>query len=121
MASVNLLDVAILLLLVLAGLNGYRRGAALQLSAYNRATVCWTKNGVELDPPHGERGFIIHIRPDKYPDGYAVIEVDIGDESYAQFLAAKKLDDGAAHRRKAVGKPLPPFPMPDLPDFPKVS
>jgi S1-C subfamily serine protease len=31
---VNLLDVAVLLLLVLAALNGYRRGAALQLSAY---------------------------------------------------------------------------------------
>lgn len=100
--------------------------AALQLSAYNRGKVAWTKSGVELPPPHGERGFIIHIRPysvvngveEGYPDGYAVREVDIGDESYAQFLAAKKLDDGASFRRKAVGKPLTP---PALPDLPKVS
>src|SRR6185436_3343460 len=33
-ASVNLLDVGILVLLILAAYNGYRRGATLQLAAY---------------------------------------------------------------------------------------
>src|SRR5436309_502200 len=32
--AVNVLDLAIVLLLVLSGVNGYRRGAALQLTAY---------------------------------------------------------------------------------------
>jgi hypothetical protein len=95
--------------------------APLQVASYNRCDVGWLKNGTQVVPPHADRGFVLHLRPDAYPEGYALLPVDIGDETYAQFLHAKALDDGAKHRRLAVGKPATPPVPPALPDLTKVS
>jgi hypothetical protein len=89
---------------------------ALQLGAYSRATVAWTRSGVEVEPPRAERAWVLHLRPDKYPEtGYALVPIDLDDEFYRQFREAQALDAGRAAREQAIGDPVAPFPLPDLP------
>lgn len=86
--------------------------AGMQLAAYRRATVGWLKNGTEVEPPATDRAYVVHLRPDKYPDGYAVIPVDTGDEMYAQFRTVQAVDAGRRLVDKALGDPEQ-NPLPD--------
>ena len=92
--------------------------AALQESAYARATVAWTRSGLEVEPPRAERAFVLHLRPDTYQRGYGLREIDIGDHIFAQFKHAQAIDAGRVEREAAIGDPVAPFPLPDLPDLP---
>lgn len=75
--------------------------AALQSSAYRRSPIGWLRDGREVTPPATERGLIVHLRPDKYPDtGYRVYTADTSDEVYASFLAARDVAYGWTRRRK---------------------
>lgn len=66
--------------------------AALQLACYQRATVCWLDDGQEGLPPEAVNAFVLHIRPDKYPDrGYGLIPCDTSDEVYGYFRAAQQV------------------------------
>lgn len=90
-----------------SGKNAYAE-ACLQLSAYRRAPVGWLGDGTEVEPPKTERAFIIHLRPDKYPDrGYRVIPADTSDEVYEYFRAAQKVAEWAMVASKtALGEPV---------------
>lgn len=84
------------------GKNAYPE-AALQLGAYRRATVGWLDDGTEVVPPTAVRGYVLHIRPDKYPDrGYALIPVDTSDEVYEFFRAAQRVAEWSMTRSKSV-------------------
>lgn len=79
--------------------------AALQLSAYQRATVGWLRDGTEVTPPAASRAVVVHLRPDAYPEtGYAVLPVDTSDQTYQQFLDASRV---AQRRTGLIGQPLP--------------
>lgn len=80
--------------------------AAMQLSAYQRATVGWLRDGTQVTPPKADRAVVVHLRPGKYPDGYAVIPLDTSDAMYAQFRAVQRVDAGRALVDKGTGKPL---------------
>lgn len=83
--------------------------AAMQLSAYRRATVGWLKDGTEVVPPTPQDAVVIHIRPDKYPDtGYRVIPVDTSDAVYAAFLNVRDVALGWTKglAKTALGEPL---------------
>jgi hypothetical protein len=65
---------------------------ALQLAAYQRATIAWAKDGTEVAPPVVAHAAVVHIRPDKYPDcGYRIVPMDTGDEVYGCFLCARRI------------------------------
>lgn len=65
---------------------------ALQLAAYLRATMCWSRDGVVGVPPRAEHAAVVHIRPDKYPDcGYRIVPMDVGDDVYQCFLYARRI------------------------------
>jgi hypothetical protein len=73
------------------GKNPYPE-ACLQMAAYQRATHCWLDNGDEGKPPEARRSFVLHIRPEKYPDrGYGLIPCDTSDQVYGYFLAAQSV------------------------------
>lgn len=88
----------------------------LQLAAYRRATVGWTRpDGVQVKPPATMRAVVLHVRPKELPggeeNGYALREVDVTDPVFAVFLAAKAIaehnvKDGPADQ--VLGEPLIP-------------
>lgn len=66
---------------------------ALQLAAYQRATIGWLKDGTEIVPPKTESAVVIHIRPDAkgYEDtGYRIVPLDTSDAVYECFLNARR-------------------------------
>lgn len=89
------------------GKNAYP-SAALQMSAYQRATVGWLENGTQVEPPKSVRSYVLHIRPDKHPDrGYALIPADTSDEVYEFFRHAQRIAEWCMFReKKALGKPV---------------
>lgn len=86
--------------------------AALQLSCYRRATIGWLKDGTEIVPPETDRAYVVHLRPEKYPDrGYAIYPVDTSDEVYEHFRAAQSVAQwGIGLAKTAIGEPI------ELPD-----
>ncbi len=82
--------------------------AALQMAAYQRATVGWTDGGIQVEPPKSVRSYVLHIRPDKHPDrGYALIPADTSDEVYEYFRHAQRIAEWCMSReKKALGKPV---------------
>lgn len=82
--------------------------AAMQMAAYQRATVGWLDDGTEVTPPEAVRAYVLHIRPDKHPDrGYALIPADTSDEVYEYFRAAQRIAEWSMKRsKKALGKPV---------------
>lgn len=68
----------------------------LQLAAYQRCPVGWTRPaGIEVTPPGTTAGAVIHIRPDTMPGGtkrgYNVRRVLTTDDVFQVFLAAKTI------------------------------
>lgn len=68
----------------------------LQLAAYRRATVAWTRpEGTEVTPPPTSGAVVLHVRPEGMPGGeprgYALREVDTSDDVFSRFLAAKHI------------------------------
>lgn len=85
---------------------------AMQLAAYRRATVGWTKDGDEIAPPKTEQAFVVHIRPEKYPDvGYRIYPLDTSDAVYEAFLSARRvaLDWTRGLSKTALGEALEPL------------
>lgn len=63
--------------------------AALQMSAYGHAEFAQLRDGSRVPmPPVAERGVVLHLRP----EGYRLIEANVGDDVFAQFLAMRALD-----------------------------
>jgi hypothetical protein len=92
--------------------SGVYPEASLQLSAYRRAPVAWTKDGQEIVPPKTESAVVVHIRPEKYPDcGYRVYPMDTSDAVYESFLDARRVainwSKGMANT--VVGVPFEPI------------
>jgi hypothetical protein len=84
------------------GKNAYPE-ACLQLSCYQRAIKCWLDDGTEGLPPAAVNAFVLHIRPDKYPDrGYALIPCDTSDEVYGYFRAAQQVAEWNMSRSKSA-------------------
>ncbi|GAA0897890.1 hypothetical protein [Pseudonocardia zijingensis] len=75
--------------------------AALQLSAYRRATVGWLKDGTQVEPLTTEAAVVVHIRPDVHEKtgGYRLYQADTSDDVYASFLAARDVAYGWTRRR----------------------
>lgn len=90
--------------------KGVYAEAALQLSAYRRATVGWLKDGTEVEPPFATEAVVVHLRPDKYPDtGYRVIPMDTSDQTYTDFRAAQAVAEYRTLRADTlVGDALEP-------------
>lgn len=86
-----------------------RAKTALQLAAYQRATVGWLKDGTEVTPPKTEHAVLVHLRPDAYPDtGYRIFPLDTSDEVYAVFLRIRDiaLDWTKGLAKTALGAPI---------------
>lgn len=63
--------------------------AALQMSAYGHAEFAQLRDGSRVPmPPVAQRGVVLHLRP----EGYRLIEANVGDDVFAQFLAMRALD-----------------------------
>lgn len=90
--------------------KGVYAEAALQLSAYLRATVGWLKDGTEVEPPRADRAVVVHLRPDKYPDtGYRVLPLDTSDAVYAAFRSAQQVAEYVKTLAdQLVGEPVNP-------------
>lgn len=72
--------------------KGVYKEAALQLSAYQRATHGFLRDGTEVTPPKADRAVVVHVRPEKYKrGGYRVVPVVTSDEHYEQFRAAQRV------------------------------
>jgi hypothetical protein len=70
--------------------KGVYAETAMQLAAYVRGEVAWTKTGEEVQLPEIDSAYVVHLRPDKYPGkGYAIYPAKTGDNVYACFLAAR--------------------------------
>lgn len=92
--------------------SGVRDKFALQLAAYRHATVGWTKDGQEVEPPKTENAVVIHIRPDKYPDcGYRIFPIDTSDAVYALFLHARTMavEWAKGMSETVIGEPYEPI------------
>lgn len=86
-----------------------RSKTAMQLAAYQRATVGWLKDGTEVEPPRAEHAVLVHLRPDAYPDtGYAIYPLDTSDAVYAAFLSVRDvaLNWTKGLAKTALGEPL---------------
>ena len=91
-ATLPRLDVAALVIGDTKTGKGVYAEAGLQLSAYQRATHGWLRDGTEVTPPAATRALVLHLRPDAYPDrGYGLIPVDTGEGVYEAFLAAARV------------------------------
>lgn len=66
----------------------------MQLSAYRRATVAWSSDGREFEPPVADYAVGVHLRPDKYKrTGYRVLPIRTDDFVFDAFLAAQRVAD----------------------------
>lgn len=89
----------------------------LQLAAYRRCPVGWTRPaGIEVAPPASTAGAVIHLRPKHMPNGtargYSVRRVLTTDDVYEAFLAAQVIarhtvKDGLASKVLSGVVPLP--------------
>ena len=88
----------------------------MQLAAYRRADIGWTRpDGVEVVPPATTGAVVLHVRPKDMPGGeergYSLRPVDTSDPIFSAFLAAKVV---AQHTRRdgpadqVLGEPLFP-------------
>lgn len=69
--------------------KGVYPDAALQMSAYGHAEFAQLRDGSRVPmPPVAQRGVVLHLRP----EGYRLIEANVGDDVFAQFLAMRALD-----------------------------
>lgn len=69
--------------------KGVYPDAALQMSAYGHAEFAQLRDGSRVPmPPVAQRGVVLHLRP----GGYRLIEANVGDDVFAQFLAMRALD-----------------------------
>lgn len=80
--------------------KGYYPEYGLQLAAYGRAQFV----GLEGDPtqyplPHIDRYAVVHLRPELYPQGWALVEYPITGRDYVAFLAALDLYQWQKERR----------------------
>lgn len=75
--------------------------AAMQLSAYRRASRGWLMDGTQVEPTATEAAVVVHIRPDVHEKtgGYRLYQIDTSDEVYASFLAARDVAYGWTRRR----------------------
>lgn len=75
--------------------------AALQLSAYRRASCGWLKDGTPVEPVATEAAVVVHIRPDVHEKtgGYRLYRADTSDDVYASFLAARDVAYGWTRRK----------------------
>lgn len=73
----------------------------MQLAAYRRATIGWTKTGLEIVPPATAAAYVLHVRPKDMPGGeergYGLRPVKTDDTVFAKFLAAKEIAE-AVHK-----------------------
>lgn len=87
--------------------------AALQMSSYRAATVCWLRDGTKVPMPSTQEvGVVLHLRP----EGYRVIPVRCGSDVFATFRHVREVARWTRELSKdVVGEPitLPP-PTPDL-------
>jgi hypothetical protein len=72
--------------------KGYYPEFGLQLAAYGRAQFV----GLEGDPteypiPHIDRYAVLHLRPELYAEGWALVEYPVTGRDYVAFLAALDL------------------------------
>lgn len=84
--------------------KGVYAEAALQMSAYRRAKVCWLRDGTQIPMPAvHSTGIVLHLRP----EGYRVIPVNCGDEVFAAFQHVQKVAEWTSGLSKTVlGVPL---------------
>jgi len=80
--------------------KGYYPEYGLQLAAYGRAQFV----GLEGDPtqyalPHIDRYAVVHLRPELYRDGWALVEYPITGRDYIAFLACLDLYQWQGERR----------------------
>jgi hypothetical protein len=89
----------------------------MQLAAYRRATIGWTKNGTEIVPPATAGAVVLHVRPKDMPGGeergYSLRRSRPSDDVFDVFLAAKSI--AAAHREGRAGRPRPRRPATTYP------
>jgi hypothetical protein len=82
---------------------------AMQMAAYRRGTVAWTRDGTQVEPPRADEAKVIHLRPDRYPatGGYAMYPADTSDAVYAAFRAAQATAEKWVKglSKKAIGEP----------------
>lgn len=95
--------------------------ASMQLSAYRRADVGWLRDGTEVVPPEAKRGFVLHVRPDAYPErGWALVPARTDDEIYRVFLHVKAVSEAnGLISNRALGDPLPITPDDELAEQPQ--
>lgn len=63
--------------------------AAVQMSAYGHAEFAQLRDGSRVPmPPVATKGVVLHLRP----EGYRLVEANVGDDVFAQFLALRQLD-----------------------------
>ena len=64
----------------------------LQLAAYGNAEYIILPNDPRLyDMPHVDRYGVLHLRPDKYAQGWRFVEYQVTEHDYRAFLAARDL------------------------------
>lgn len=87
----------------------------MQLAAYRRATVGWTKDGTEVVPPATAGAYVLHVRPAHMPGGekrgYGLQPVRTDDAVFAKFLAAKEIAEAVRKDGlfdEILGTPLVP-------------
>lgn len=69
--------------------KGVYPDAALQMSAYGHAEFAQLRDGSRMPMPQvADRGVVLHLRP----EGYRLIEANVGDDVFAQFLHMRQLD-----------------------------
>lgn len=74
--------------------------AALQMSAYRKAKVCWMRDGTQIAMPEvHSTGIVLHLRP----EGYRVIPIDCGDQVFEEgFLKVRDMAKWASGLSKTV-------------------
>lgn len=88
--------------------NGVYPETALCLAAFRRASMAWTKDGVAVTPPETSAAVVVHLRPERYPRGYALIPVNTSDAAFAAFRKIRDtaLDWMNGTALTAIGDPL---------------
>lgn len=87
-------------------------GMRAQLAAYRRCPEVWLDRlGNKAPMPAVDGAAILHLRPE-HRRGYRLLEVDAGDDAFAEFLDAMRLLARRRARAKVMGRPLY-IPLPD--------
>lgn len=79
--------------------GGVYGDASLQLAAYAGADFYVDENGVELPVPIVDKIGVVHVQPDG-TDLYSMGDIDAG---WSDFVAARRIYDGASRRRNLDG------------------